>query len=233
MSGKLIVCHRVELEYRSRDEVVPALKQVDLEVEPGQFVALVGPSGSGKTSLLNLIGGLDRPTRGSIEVAGLDLGKADDETLSQFRRKEVGFVFQHFHLHPDRTAIQNVVVPLYFHQAPMAAGMRRGLGLLRRLGLEGLEHRPVGRLSGGQRQRVAVARALVNEPRLLLSDEPVGHLDEESAAAVIGLMLELNREQGLTHVAATHDRALLKYATQVATMQDGKIRSGEPGSPNP
>ncbi|MCA9791186.1 MAG: ABC transporter ATP-binding protein [Candidatus Eremiobacteraeota bacterium] len=217
----MIELRQVSLEYPG-PEPVTVLSNLDLAIEPGEFVALVGPSGAGKTSLLNLIGGLDKPTSGHLEVDGQDLGQLDDNQLSAYRNQKVGFIFQSFHLHPNRTALQNVTVPLYFGTQSMAEGIRRGRKLLEELGLAGLEHRPVGRLSGGQRQRVAVARALVNQPKLILADEPVGSLDEQSASLVADALTRA-AESGVTVVSATHDNVLTERASRILKVEGGRV----------
>jgi len=186
-------------------------------------VVLLGPSGSGKTSLLNLLGGLERPTRGTLRVGGLDLVGASDRELARYRNLRVGFVFQSFHLDGRRTALENVVLPLYFGQASLSRGRERATALLQRVGLEALCHRPVQGLSGGQRQRVAVARALICEPELLLADEPVGHLDDATAESVMDLMVELHREQGLTLVATAHDDRMLRHAGRILELSSGQL----------
>lgn len=225
----MIQARGLGLDYRSGEERVPALAGVDLAVAAGEFVALVGPSGSGKTSLLNLLGALDRPAAGELQVAGVDLVGASDRDLARFRNRHVGFVFQSFHLDGRRTALQNVLVPLYFGPESLGQGRERGRQLLARVGLSGLEERPVARLSGGQRQRVAVARALIAGPGLLLADEPVGQLDDATAASVLELLSELHREQGLTLVATTHESRLLQFADRVVELEGGRVRAERPG----
>ncbi len=223
MVGLLIQARDLQLAYPCGGEAVRALEGMDLDIPPGQYVILLGPSGSGKTSLLNLLGGLESPTGGTLRVGGLDMRTATDRTLAGFRNRKVGFVFQSFHLDERRTALENVLVPLYFGQTPLARGRRRAGDLLARVGLEGLADRPVSRLSGGQRQRVAVARALVCEPELLLADEPVGHLDDTTADAVMDLLAELHRERGLTLVASTHENRLLRHAQRVLEVRAGRL----------
>ncbi|MGE4206206.1 MAG: ABC transporter ATP-binding protein [Vulcanimicrobiota bacterium] len=218
----MIELHQVGLEYPGH-ETVKVLSDITLSIERGEFVALVGPSGAGKTSLLNLIGGLDTPTAGTLEVDGQDLGTLDDNQLSVYRNQKIGFIFQSFHLHPNRTALQNVTVPLYFGSQSMSEGIRRGRQLLEELGLAGLEHRPVGRLSGGQRQRVAVARAMVNQPKVILADEPVGSLDEQSASLVADALARA-AEAGVTVVSATHDSVITERATRVLKVEGGRVK---------
>lgn len=219
----MIALEGVCLEHKTQHQSVVALDSVDLQVDEGELVALVGPSGSGKTSLLNLVGGLDRPSKGRVTVGGCDLAQMSDAELSVYRSSRVGFVFQAFHLHPARTAVQNASVPLYFSSKPMRDGLKRAYELLERLGLQGLEHRPVSALSGGQRQRVAVVRALVNRPAVLLADEPIGSLDAESARLVLDLFVELRSEEGLTALVATHDDLLTEHASRVASLTRGRL----------
>lgn len=220
MVQPLIALQGTSLEYAG---AIKAVDQVDLSVSAGEFLAIVGPSGSGKTSLLNLIGGLERPTSGSARVGELDLGKADDRALSAYRSSQIGFVFQSFHLHPGRTALENTSIPLYFSQSSMKEGLARCRQLLERLGLSGMEHRPVSRLSGGQRQRVAIARALVNRPQILLADEPIGHLDGETAGVVLTLLADIHKEENVTLVVVTHDMSILDVAQRTVTMAGGKL----------
>ncbi len=219
MDRPLIACEAVEVRYPGN---IQALGPLNLSVAEGDFVALVGPSGSGKTTLLNLIGGLDQPSSGRLTVDGRDLTGLSDRELSRYRSTNVGFVFQSYHVHPERTALQNLLVPLYFTDQPLREGKDRARQLLERLGLKGMEDRPVGRLSGGQRQRVAIGRALMNKPRLLLADEPIGNLDAASAQIVLDVMAELNRE-GLTVLTATHDPLLLEIATSTIRLENGVL----------
>jgi putative ABC transport system ATP-binding protein len=219
----LIQARGLQLAYPGGDEAVHALAGLDLDIPRGQYVVLLGPSGSGKTSLLNLFGGLEHPSGGTLRVGDLDMRTASDPVLARFRNRRVGFVFQSFHLDDRRTALENVLLPLYFGDTPLSRGRRRAAELLERVGLQDLLERPVSRLSGGQRQRVAVARALVCEPELLLADEPVGHLDDATADAVMDLMAELHRERGLTLVASTHENRLLRHAGRVLELRAGRL----------
>ncbi len=219
MVEPLIALEGVSLSYGP----IQAVDQVDLSVPEGQFLAVVGSSGSGKTSLLNLIGGLERPTAGALRVADTDLLTASDAALSAYRSARIGFVFQSFHLHPARTALENTSVPLYFCSAPMKEGLARCRELLQKLGLGGMEHRPVSRLSGGQRQRVAIARALVNRPSIVLADEPIGHLDGETAGVVLQLLSEIHQTEKVTLVVVTHDLSILDVAQRTVKMEGGKL----------
>ncbi len=213
------------------------LKELSLEVARGESVAVVGPSGSGKSTLLHIIGTLDRPTSGSITLDGRDLGALDDRQLAEVRNRQIGFVFQSHYLLPQCTVLENVLVPTLASPDSVA---RKGAGdraerLLSRVGLaERKAHRP-GQLSGGERQRVAVVRALINQPQLLLADEPTGSLDHKSAQELGQLLLELNREEGVTLVVVTHALELARRMARVLELRDGTLlqfemraKGGEP-----
>ncbi|GGM55133.1 ABC transporter ATP-binding protein [Dactylosporangium sucinum] len=201
----------------------PALDGVDLGVAPGEAVAVMGPSGSGKSTLLNLVAGLDRPTDGTVRVAGTDLGGLSETGLARFRRRHIGIVFQFFHLLDDLTARDNVLLPAQLAGVPRRAALARAGELLDALGIAHRADAYPARLSGGERQRVAIARALVNRPPLLLADEPTGAVDTESGARVAELLHELNRD-GQTLLLVTHDAALAdRCATRTVTLHDGKL----------
>jgi putative ABC transport system ATP-binding protein len=204
---------------------VEVLTDVSLEVPAGQFLAIAGPSGSGKSTLLGLIAGLDQPTAGQIEVAGVDVTALDEDGLARFRRDHVGYVFQSFHLLPTLTAQENVAVPLEL--AGDAGAAARAAALLAEVGLaERAHHYPV-QLSGGEQQRVAVARAMARRPALLLADEPTGNLDSATGKQIIELLVGMNRRLGSTLVLVTHDAALAAHADRVVTLRDGRIVSDE------
>jgi putative ABC transport system ATP-binding protein len=207
------------------DAFVDALRGVDLTVARGEFVALVGPSGSGKSTVLNLIGGLDRPTSGQVWINGTELSASDERTLTQHRRRHVGFVFQSFNLLPRLTAEENVALPLMFSDVSERERRARARALLGRVGLEHrLEHRPT-QLSGGEQQRVAIARALVAEPALLLADEPTGNLDTTTGAEIMELLKKLNQEGGLTLLVVTHDAEVAAFADRVIELRDGQVET--------
>ncbi|HEX4994662.1 MAG TPA: ABC transporter ATP-binding protein [Methylomirabilota bacterium] len=204
---------------------VDVLTDVSLDVPAGQFLAIAGPSGSGKSTLLGLIAGLDQPTAGRIEVAGVDITALDEDALARFRRDHVGYVFQSFHLLPTLTAQENVAVPLEL--AGEAGAADRAAALLAEVGLaERAHHYPV-QLSGGEQQRVAVARAMARRPTLLLADEPTGNLDSATGKQIIELLVGMNRRLGSTLVLVTHDTALAAHADRVVTLRDGRIVSDE------
>jgi predicted ABC-type transport system involved in lysophospholipase L1 biosynthesis ATPase subunit len=203
------------------------IQDVSLEVGAGESLALLGPSGSGKSTLLHLIGGLDRPTGGEVRIRGRNLAELDEAALSELRAREVGFVFQHHYLLPQCTVFENAMVPTLALSATAGGGREkkqdRAKRLLERVGLEArLNHLP-GELSGGERQRVAVVRALVNKPGLLLADEPTGALDQESAAALADLLCELNREENVTLILATHSLELAARMARRFRIRQGKL----------
>ena len=202
---------------------LPVLRQIDLEIPPGQFVAIMGPSGSGKSTLLYLLGGLDRPTEGFIEVADHRLDALRSAELAAFRRETVGFVFQNFHLVPTLTALENVALPGIFSGVPREVREEHAARLLRMLGmLDRAEHRP-SQLSGGQQQRVAIARALFNQPPIIMGDEPTGSLDSKTGQIVMRMLRALRDKAGKTVIVVTHDQGVAKYADRMIRLQDGKI----------
>jgi putative ABC transport system ATP-binding protein len=201
---------------------VAALNQVDLDIRRGELVAIVGPSGSGKTTMLNLIGTLDRPTAGSIVVDGFDVAELTDEQVSALRARRIGFVFQHFHLAPGVSTLENVADGLLYTGAGLRERRERAEAALRRVGLgHRLTHRP-HELSGGEQQRTAIARAVAREPRLLLADEPTGQLDSKSGEAVMRVLLDLN-DAGTTIVVITHEHLVASQLSRQVSMLDGRI----------
>jgi ABC-type lipoprotein export system ATPase subunit len=203
---------------------VAALEDVSLSVDEGRFVAVTGASGSGKSTLLNLLGGLDTPSAGTIEVAGALVSAMDRDALARYRRFGAGMIFQSFNLVASRTALENVELPLVFSDVDKKERRRRAAELLARVGLaHRAGHRPP-ELSGGEQQRVAVARALVNDPRLLLADEPTGNLDSQTSREIVGLLAELNRSRRLTVVMVSHEESLVReYAQEVVRLRDGRV----------
>jgi putative ABC transport system ATP-binding protein len=214
-------------EFPAGDSVVHALADVDLGLGEGELVVLHGPSGSGKTTLLNLVGGLDRPTAGRVWVDGAEVSALGEEDLVRFRRTTIGFIFQGFGLLPILTAAENVEVPLRLQKADPARREGRVRELLEVVGLGGrANHRPY-ELSGGEQQRVAIVRALVNEPRLLLADEPTGQLDSENARTIMEVIRDLVDTRGVSALVATHDPALLGIADRVIRLRDGRVVADE------
>jgi len=210
-------------EYTQGESKVYALNQVDLEIQPGEFTALCGPSGSGKTTLLNLIGALDRPTSGSVFVEEVELSALSDSERADFRLQKIGFVFQAFNLIPVLSAVENVEFVMQLQGISKSERRKAALETLAEVGLSGMEHRRPGQLSGGQQQRVAVARAIVNTPKLVLADEPTANLDSKTAHALIELMARMNSEHGVTFIFSTHDPLVMESAKRLITLQDGKI----------
>jgi putative ABC transport system ATP-binding protein len=204
-------------------QVVSALDHVTLSVEAGEFLAVMGPSGSGKSTLLYLLGGLDRPTTGQIWVNEQEISQLDENSLATYRGQEIGFVFQAFHLIPTMTALQNIEFPMIFSGTPPQERHSRATSLLERVGLgDRLSHKPT-ELSGGQQQRVAVARALANNPRIVLADEPTGNLDTHNGKEIMALLTQLNREEKRTIVIVSHDPTVTNYTTREVHLLDGKI----------
>ena len=209
-------------QFRVGDSLVHALDQVDLQIEEGDFVAVMGPSGSGKSTLMNILGCLDTPNGGQYWLLGQPVAELDDDQLSQVRNQKIGFVFQSFHLLPRMTALENVLLPLRYSDIDAATARSRGVELLRRLGLsDRMDHRP-NQLSGGQRQRVAIARSLINEPPLLLADEPTGNLDSKTSDEIMDLFGEIN-QQGQTILMVTHEEDIASHAKRLIRMRDGKV----------
>ena len=203
--------------------VVHALRGVDIDIEAGEMVGIVGPSGSGKSTLLGLIGGLDKPTRGTIEIDGVEISKLGEDRLTEIRNEKIGFIFQFFNLIPTLTAQENVALPIQFARKARFSSDKRAKELLALLGMEDrMNHRP-SELSGGQQQRVAIARALANNPPLLLADEPTGNLDSESGEMVLEALEQVRRETGTTVVIVTHDPDLAKRTDRIVTLVDGRI----------
>ncbi len=202
---------------------VTAVNGVSLDIPRQRFAMIVGPSGSGKTTLLNLIGCIDTPTDGSVEVCGRDVGALADNTITDFRSRNIAFVFQNFNLFPVLSAYENVEYPLLLLGAPAAERRERTLAMLESVGLiDQREHRP-NQLSGGQKQRVAIARALVKKPELVLADEPTANLDSHTGASVIELMRRVQREQAASFVFSTHDPQLISHAEETFVLRDGKL----------
>ena len=214
----------VKRHYRVGDETVKALDGVTFSIRRGQYVAIMGPSGSGKSTLLNILGCLDRPTSGSYWLNGTDVARMEDNALSDHRLKNLGFVFQSFHLIPQLSVVENIEMPMFYLGVPPAERRRRAKALADRVEMSHrLAHLP-SELSGGQRQRVAVARALANDPAVLLADEPTGNLDSATSVQIMELFRELH-EQGKTIILVTHEPDIAEYAKSRITVKDGMILS--------
>ena len=209
--------------YPQEPNPVKAVRGMSLEIESGDFVAMAGPSGSGKTTVLNLLGGLTRPTDGSIWIGGDEITDMPDRALARLRLERIGFVFQAYNLLPVLSAMENAEFTLLLRGVPSSERHRRVRELFDQMGLEGLEDRFPGKLSGGQQQRVAVARAVVGEPALVLADEPTANLDSAASSALLDVMERLNREHGTTFVFSTHDPRVMERARRLITLVDGQI----------
>jgi len=225
MSEPILSARGLKKTYAVGKRALEVLRGVDLEISRGDFVALRGASGTGKSTLLHLIGGLDLPNAGEIIFCGQNLAAFSESRLTNFRNRRVGFVFQAYHLLPELTALENVCLPARIARTSAAQAEKRGRELLARVGLgERLEHKP-SELSGGEQQRVAIARALVNEPELLLADEPTGNLDSHTGGEIIELLKQLRAEKQMTLIIATHDAKVAATAPRVIELVDGLIAS--------
>ena len=218
-----IECRNLRKDYTRGEEVIHTLQDVDIDIEAGSFVALMGPSGSGKTTLLNLLAGIDRPTGGTIEIGGQDIGDLSRNGLAAWRSTHVGYIFQLYNLVPVLTAYENVELPLLLHRLTAAERHDRVADALSLVGLADRHQHYPRQLSGGQEQRVAIARAIVTRPTLILADEPTGDLDRASAAHVMDLLVRLNREFGQTIVMVTHDPSTAARAGRTVHLDKGKI----------
>lgn len=220
---RIVNIERLTKVYQQDSVAVHALRGIDLQIERGEFMAMVGPSGSGKTTLLNLIGGLDTPTSGRVWIGDQEIGRLSRGALSALRLQRIGFVFQEYNLIPVLTAFENVEYVMLLQGVPEAERRARSLAILKEVGLEGLEHRRPRELSGGQQQRVAVARAIVSEPLIILADEPTANLDSGTGGALLDMMRELNEKKQTTFVFSTHDPMVMERAKRIVRLRDGVV----------
>ena len=210
-----------------QETMVKAVDRVSIEIERGEFTAIVGPSGSGKTTLLHLLGGLDNPTSGSVELSGTNIADMSGATLSDFRRDHIGFIFQSYNLIPVFSAEENIEYIMLLQGVDASERKRRVADMLQQVGLEGLGNRRPNKLSGGQQQRVAIARAMVSRPQIILADEPTDNLDSKNGIALLDLMKELNQQSKMTFVFSTHDEKIMSRASRLIHMHDGEIELDE------
>ena len=226
MAKVLIELKNVWKTYTMGDNVLHVLKDVNLEIDKGEFVAIVGPSGSGKSTMMNQVGILDTPTKGTVLLGGRDVSKVNESKLAQIRGKKIGFIFQQFNLIPTLSALENVILPTIFQNVPEEVRDIRGKELLTLVGLGDRMHHKPNELSGGQQQRVAIARALVNDPEIILADEPTGNLDSKSGKQVMNMLTQFHKE-GKTIILITHDTHLVKYSYKTVYLKDGMIEKIE------
>ena len=220
----MVTAERLGKSYESGRNRVIVFENLGLEIQKGEMVAVVGPSGAGKSTLLHLLGGLDRPTEGSVKVALFDIFKLADVDLARFRNREIGFIFQFHHLQPEFTALENTMMPLLIGRSSPDSARKRAGEMLRSVGLKDrTTHRP-GELSGGEQARVALARALVGQPRLLLADEPTGDLDSKTSESIHSLLKEVHASHNLTSVIVTHNERLASICDRVLHLEDGRLR---------
>ena len=222
---RTLVLRDVDHAYGAAASRTIALSYISLVVKQGEFTCIWGPSGSGKSTLLNIIGLLDKPQDGFVEVAGTDCSKLDEKALAEFRNQKIGFVFQGFNLVPVLTALENVMLPAQVAGKSAKEARELANGLLQQVGLAQQAHKRPDQLSGGQRQRVAIARALVNSPQIVLADEPTANLDSVTAQSIVDLLRRLNETQSVTFIFSTHDSRLLDYAGRLIELRDGRIES--------
>jgi putative ABC transport system ATP-binding protein len=223
MFDKIIIeTHSLTKIYKTGKIEFKALNNVSLKIKEGDFIALMGPSGSGKTTLMNIIGCIDRPTSGDIFLEGQNLSTLHDSQLAEIRSKKIGFVFQTFNLIPNISALKNITLSMIFAEVPRSSRETIALELLKNLGLEKFTKNLPSELSGGQQQRVALGRALINNPSIILADEPTGNLDSSTGIQIMNLLSSINKE-GKTIILVTHDASLKKYANRIITMKDGEI----------
>jgi putative ABC transport system ATP-binding protein len=224
----VISVEQLRKAYDLGEVTVEALRGIDLHIARGEFVAIMGASGSGKSTFMNILGCLDRPTSGRYLLDGVDVSRLSSDALAEIRNAKIGFIFQSFNLLPRTSAIENVELPLVYSGTEARDWPARALAALRAVGLEGrAEHYP-SQLSGGQQQRVAIARALVNQPAIILADEPTGNLDSQTSAEIMGILQTLNARQGITIVVVTHEPDIAHYAERIIVFKDGQVADDRP-----
>jgi len=223
----MIKIDEVKKNYQEGETTVKALRGVSLEIDGGEFLSIAGPSGSGKTTLLNLIGCIDSIDSGEISINGVQVSNMNKKEKTNFRRMNLGFIFQTYNLIPVLTAYENVAFVLSLLNLDEDEIREKTMSILKEVGLEGMEHRRPAKLSGGQQQRVAIARALIKQPEIVLADEPTANLDSENGEEILKLMREMNRSHGTTFIFSTHDRMVMEYAQRLVLLHDGQIQDDQ------
>jgi putative ABC transport system ATP-binding protein len=224
---QLIEIDQLTKTYQLGDVVVNALRGVSVTIEKGDFVAIMGPSGSGKSTFMNIIGCLDKPTSGTYSLDGVNIGSLGRDQLAEIRNQKIGFVFQQFNLLSRTSALENVELPLLYADHAVADSHEKAMRALDSVGLAGREHHRPNQLSGGQQQRVAIARALINDPRIILADEPTGALDSRTSIEIMAIFQRLNREHGISIIVVTHEPDIAQYARRIIRFKDGHVVSDE------
>jgi putative ABC transport system ATP-binding protein len=222
-SENIVRVRGVTRVYKIGEHLVHALRGIDLDIKRGEYISIMGPSGSGKSTLFNMVGGLDKPTAGTVFIDEVDIAQLDAGELAWLRCRKIGYIFQTFNLIPVMTALENVTLPMIFAGVGVDEQLEKGKKLLDSVGLGHRLHNKPGQLSGGQQQRVAIARALANDPAIILADEPTGNLDQKVGEEIIQMLKRLNKESGVTIITATHDDKMLKRSDRIAVVEDGEI----------
>jgi putative ABC transport system ATP-binding protein len=226
MTSPIIELHDVKKIYKMNGVETPALSGVSLKINKGQFVAIMGPSGSGKSTLLHMVGALDTPTSGKVFLDGVDVSTLKESDLARLRGKKIGIVFQFFNLHPTLTALENIELPMIIIEKEKKERQKRALELIRAVGLEHRAHHFPSQMSGGEQQRIAIARALANDPEIILADELTGNLDTKTKAEIMSFLLQLQKEKKMTVTIITHEPEIAQYAEIIIHIVDGKIKIG-------
>jgi putative ABC transport system ATP-binding protein len=224
--NKIIAVKNVHKSFRLSDSSVPVLKNVNLEVERGDFISIMGPSGSGKSTLLYLMGGLDKVSQGSICINGVEMQNLSDEAESRMRRNDIGFVFQAYNLIDNLTLEENIMLPALLEGKPKKEVLKKAEALMETVGILSRRHHTPKELSGGEQQRTAIARALINDPQILFADEPIGNLDSKSGKEVMELLRSINQEKGITILMVTHSEESTRYGKRVIRLRDGEVVNG-------
>ena len=226
MNETVIELQNVKKIYKMDGVETPALRGVDLKINKGEFIAIMGPSGSGKSTLLHMIGALDRPTSGKVFLDGVDISTLKESELARLRGKKIGIVFQFFNLHPTLNALENIELPMVVIEKEKKERRQKALDLLKAVGLEHRAHHLPSQMSGGEQQRIAIARALANDPEIILADELTGNLDTKTKAEIMDFLLKLQKEKKMTVTVITHELEIAQYAENIVHIVDGKIKVG-------